>query len=244
MARRAFVLLAVLLLAACGGLENNLRDWNRSLYQGMGGKRETRITSQGIGSVLASCFNPDNGTLYPSQTGRCAAGYIAIPFSEAEQRYLASQEPPPAAAPPARSARAGLPADTASLPQQPPAYLRAEGQALCYDDSKQQIFGADQCPPGSRWIDTPEAEALQRAALDQAMWCYYPARRLLYRSRACRPGDRALPANEAETLWAQLPAGNKPRQRPSDSQRNLAPVPQVQSAPRGSIDATPLPAPR
>ncbi len=239
-ARRAYALIALLLLTGCGGLEDNLRDINRSLYRGMGGKADARISAPGTGAVLASCFNPDTGTLYPSQTGRCAPGYTAIPFSEAEQRFMASQEPPPPAQPQQRVARATLPAEPQQ--QQPPAYLRQEGQALCYDDARQQIFGADQCPPGSRWIDTPEAEALQRAALEQAMWCYYPSRHLLYRSRACRPGDRALPLAEAETLWAQLPAANKPRQRPGDSQRNLAPVPQVQSAPRGSIDATPLPA--
>ena len=247
MARLSCLLIAVLLLAGCGGLEGNLRDINRSLYRGMGGKAESRPASQGIGAVLASCFNPDTGTLYPSQTGRCAPGYTAIPFSEAEQRFMASQEPPPPPPSPQqqRVARAALPAEQQQTQQQqPPAYLRADGQALCYDDAKQQIFGADQCPPGSRWIDTPEAEALQRAALEQAMWCYYPSRRLLYRSRACRPGDRALPLAEAESLWAQLPVANKPRQRPTEAQRNLAPVPQVQAAPRGGIDATPLPAPK
>ncbi len=224
-------------LAGCGGMEDGLRDLNRSLYRGIGGAERAGPNRSG-GIATTACFNAESGLLYLSQTGRCAPGYVDIPASEAEKQFARRdgepvQEKSPEPAP-------GI---------QPPDSLRQAGQALCYDDSRQLIFGADFCPPGSRWIDTPEAEALQRAALEKAVWCYYPSRRLLYRSRACRPGDQVLNVADADRLWAQLPADRKPRQRPDGAaasggnQPPLAPVPQVQASPRGAVDAAPLPAP-
>jgi len=228
------------LLGACSGVEGNLRDLNKSLYRSIGGDRPPIVQRAGGGSVLANCFNADTGMLYPSQTGRCAPGYSAIPLSEAEQQLLRREEAPAGR----EVARQSLPPTTAAAVPQPSESLRADGQALCYDDRSQTIFGADQCPPGSRWIDTPEAEALQLAALQQAQWCYFSGRRLLYRARACRPGDAVLDVAAADQLWNELPGNLKPRERPGARQRNLDPVPKVQAAPRGRIDASPLPAPR
>lgn len=265
--RAVALFLAGLWLAGCGGMEDSIRDLNRSLYRGIGGAQErpsaAARNASGASGPLTACLNTENGMLYFSQTGRCAPGYIDIPASDAERQLArrdADTSGSTAAAPQQRRLlplREGpLPAEPQpgqpATPQvatlgagiQPPEALRQSGQALCYDDSRQQIFGADQCPPGSRWIDTPEAEALQRAALEQAAWCYFSGRRVLYRSRGCRPGDQQLALAEADRLWAELPADRKPRQRPSGGQPALAPVPQVQAAPRGGVDSTPLPAPR
>ncbi|MBP7064217.1 hypothetical protein [Ferrovibrio sp.] len=244
--RLAGIALLSLLLASCGGMEDSLRDLNRNLYRGMGGSERpsaaNRLSSAGSGPLTA-CFNAETGLLYLSQTGRCAPGYADIPATEAEKQFMrreAQQQPAQQAA---AAPRSGVALDQVATIQ-PPDSLREAGQALCYDDAKQLIFGADFCPPGSRWIDTPEAEALQRAALEQAAWCYFAGRRLLYRSRGCRPGDQVLAVAEADRLWNQLPADRKPRQRPAGgNQPALAPVPQVQAAPRGGVDATPLPAP-
>lgn len=245
---RGFVLFAlVLFVAGCGNVEGGLRDFNKTLYRSMGGERQNLGRPGGGGPVIANCFSSESGMLYPSKTGRCATGYTVIPLTEAEQQILARREQEAAAArqPATRPAAAPQTATSAAPPSPPPVgSLRGDGQALCYDDRTQTIFGAEQCPPGSRWIDTPEAEALQRAALEQAQWCYFSSRKLLYRARACRPGDAVLDLASAERLWADLPAASKPRQRPSEPQRALAPVPKVDAAPRGRIDATPLPAPR
>ncbi len=245
-----YSLLLLLLLAGCGGMEDSLRDLNRNLYRGMGGAERqsaaNRLSSGG--GPLSACFNAENGMLYLSQTGRCAPGYVDVPANEAERQF-ARRDAPAETSPPQQRTLLPLRSDVpqvANAPSgiQPPDSLRQAGQALCYDESKQQIFGADFCPPGSRWIDTPEAEALQRAALEQAAWCYFSGRRLLYRSRACRPGDQVLAVAEADRLWAELPADRKPRQRPAGGQPALAPVPQMQAAPRSGVDAAPLPAPK
>ncbi|WP_428247011.1 hypothetical protein [Ferrovibrio sp.] len=264
---RSFLFLAAcLLLAGCGGMEDSIRDLNRSLYRGMGGSQErpsaAARNASGASGPLTACLNTENGMLYFSQTGRCAPGYVDVPASDAERQLARRDSEASGSTASAQQQRRLLPLRDGPLapeqpaqpatPQvatlgsgiQPPEALRQSGQALCYDESRQQIFGADHCPPGSRWIDTPEAEALQRAALEQAAWCYFSGRRVLYRSRGCRPGDQVLALAEADKLWAELPADRKPRQRPSGGQPALAPVPQVQAAPRSGVDATPLPAPR
>ncbi|WP_341915563.1 hypothetical protein [Ferrovibrio terrae] len=116
--------------------------------------------------------------------------------------------------------------------------------ALCYNDTSGHVFEAPSCPPGSRWINSDEAELLQRAQLAEASWCFFPGRSVLYRSRACRPGDQKLNVAEADRVWDTLPADRRTRARPSATGGGVMPVPAVDAAPRGGVNATPLPAPR
>lgn len=246
---RLAALLLAALLAGCGGLEGNMRDLNRSLYRGLGGEtaRQARPTAAGEGAGLP-CFSADTGLLYTSQTGRCAAGYVAVgaDLAEREFRSTAGRDPVAGRAAPeivpypqrtAPSAAGQAVAAAAPLP-----FGRTvEGYALCYSDTTGHIFEAEVCPRGSRWIDTPEAEALQRAQLGAGAWCYFAGSRLLYRSRACRPGDQVLSVADANRLWDSLPPDRRTRTRPSDAGGAVQPVPPVSAAPRGGVNATPLP---
>jgi len=253
-------LASVLALGGCGDVEKSMRDMNRSLYRSMGGET-VRTPRGGSGDgPLVACFNAETGLLYMSQTGRCAPGYANMDAAQAEPRLTLSQpdtrDAQRAANAPRQPAPQAPAAVASALPQSAPASapapgafnadtIRAPGQALCYNDRTQQLFGADQCPPDSRWVNSEEAESLQRAALEVALWCYYPSRKLLYRSRACRPGDQALTVADADRVWSELSPDRRPRQRPAEARGSgLAPVPPAQAAPRGGIDSAPLPAPR
>lgn len=232
-------------------MESSIRDLNRSLYRGIHGEPDRGPRSYaGSSGEVASCFNAESGLLYATLTGRCAPGYAMIPADaamEQRNRPLAAGTPPSGNAPsrPApQTASAPLPSAGEAAPFDRTA-LALPGQALCFDPARQELFGADTCPPGSRWTDSAEAEAIQRAALEQSQWCYFSSRRVLYRARGCRPGDQAVQLAEADRLWTQLPADRRPRQRPSESRGSgLAPVPPAQAAPRPGVNATPLPAPR
>jgi hypothetical protein len=248
-------LLLLAVLAGCSGVEGGLRNLNRSLYHSWAGDEARTAgrpeTTGDAGDGGTPCFNAESGLMYVSQTGRCAPGYAAVALSEAERAFASSAERAPVAG------RGGP--DLTPYPQQPAGYppARAGGAgqaaavpaerrlALCYNDSTGQIFEAEACPAGSRWIDSADAEAIQRASLTQAIWCYYPARHVLYRSRACRPGDQTLTVAQADKVWDGLPADRRTRQRPSAS--GVAPpqpVPPVDAAPRRGVNATPLPAPK
>jgi len=266
---------ALLLLAAsligCSGLENSVRDLNRSLYRGMGGgsdrPRSTEVTASSAGTP---CFSADTGLLYTSQTGRCAPGYSAIGSEQAERQYQAttSREPvagrgaPEIAPLPQRSLQPATRGGIGNTPQAnvPPSGGAAIGTvtpydsnparvgenvyALCYSDGSGHVFEAPSCPSGSRWINSEEAELLQRAQLAEATWCFYPDRRLLYRSRACRPGDQKLSLAEANQVWDTLPADRRTKTRPSETTGGVQPVPSMNAAPRGGVNATPLPSPK
>lgn len=253
MRRFGLALLALAALAGCGGVEGGLRDLNRSLYRswsgddGRAGRPETG--SSDSAGADTPCFNAENGLMYVSQTGRCAPGYAAVALNQAEQAFGSSAARAPVAG------RGGP--DLTPLPQRsyPPARAgtataAAAGAperrlALCYNDSTGQIFESEACPAGSRWIDSADAEAIQRASLNQANWCYFPARHLLYRSRACRAGDQTLTVAQADKVWDGLPADRRTRQRPSAAAAPPPqPVPPVDAAPRGGVNATPLPAPK
>lgn len=253
-------LLILLALVGCGDMEKSMRDMNRSLYRSMGGET-VRVPRGSAGDgPLVACFNAETGLLYMSQTGRCAPGYANMDAAQAEPKLTLSQPDTRDAQRAANTPRQQQPAPSAGVvASAPPATpsatpsqgsfnadaIRAPGQALCYNDRTQQLFGADQCPPDSRWVNSEEAESLQRAALEVALWCYYPGRKLLYRSRACRPGDQALTVADADRVWSELAPDRRPRQRPAEARGSgLAPVPPAQAAPRSGIDSTPLPAPR
>ncbi|MFC3677553.1 hypothetical protein [Ferrovibrio xuzhouensis] len=250
MRRRGLVLLVLAALAGCSGVEGGLRNLNRSLYQtwsGDDGRTGRPETATGEGADAGTpCFNAENGLMYVSQTGRCAPGYAAIALDQAERAFGGSTARAPVAG------RGGP--DLTPLPQQsyPPARAGTTASAaptdrrlaLCYNDSTGQIFEAEACPSGSRWIDSADAEAIQRASLSRATWCYFASRHLLYRSRACRPGDQTLSVAEADRIWDGLPADRRTRQRPSATGGPLQPVPPVDAAPRSGVNATPLPAPK
>lgn len=222
-------------------------------------------------SAGTPCFSAETGLLYTSQTGRCAAGYTAIGVDQAERQFQASTQRAPvagrgapeiAAAPARNAAPARQGSGTiGATPQSnvppgpggtvyPTPYGSNEARvgegvfALCYNDSQGHVFEAPSCPPGSRWINSEEAELLQRAQLAEAAWCFFPDRRVLYRSRACRPGDQKLNLAEADRVWDTLPADRRTRARPSATTGGIAPVPAMDAAPRGGVNATPLPAPR
>ncbi|WP_341702792.1 hypothetical protein [Ferrovibrio sp.] len=253
---RPLLLLLVLAgLAGCSGLEDSVRDLNRNLYRSWAGDGDRQArgsgTTAGDGTAAeTACFNADSGLLYTSRTGRCAPGYVPIGLDAAEREFGAAGNRAPVAGRAApeiapllgsdvRPARAGgTPTATTGMTA-PERRL-----ALCYNDTTGQIFEAEACPPGSRWIDSADAAALQRANLGSALWCYFPGRRLLYRSRACRPGDQALTLAEADRIWDDLPPERRTRTRPSATASNLQPVPPVDAAPRGGVKATPLPAPK
>jgi hypothetical protein len=252
MRRAAPILLLLAALAGCGGLEGGLRDLNRGLYRtwsgndGHTGRPETAADAAGA-DAGTPCFNMESGLMYVSQTGRCAPGYAPVAAEQAARAFASSADRAPVAG------RGGP--DLTPLPQQP-AYPRARAGgadaaaperrlALCYNDTTGQIFEAEACPAGSRWIDSADAAAIQRASLDKANWCYFPARHLLYRSRACRPGDQTLTVAQADRVWDGLPADRRTRQRPSAAAvPPPQPVPPVDAAPRGGVNATPLPAPK
>jgi hypothetical protein len=256
----ALLLLSVTVIG-CSGMENSVRDLNRSLYRGLGGEARTRPVESTSSSAGTPCFSADTGLLYTSQTGRCAPGYSPIGSEQAERQFQSATSREPMTGRAAPEIRP-LPQRTiASVPQQnvPPAVAGSAGPparvnearvgegvyALCYNEASGHVFEAQSCPPGSRWINSEEAELLQRAQLAEATWCFYPDRRVLYRSRACRPGDRTLSLAEANQVWETLPADRRTRTRPSDTAgRPMQPVPEMQSAPRGGVNATPLPAPR
>lgn len=242
--RRAAILL-LLGIAGCSGLEDSVRDLNRSLYRTWAGDDRGARPETGGSGDLTPCFNSDSGLLYLSQTGRCAPGYAAIPIEQAASQFgstsgtrttgRSAPEPTP------------LPQQTyapATAARSAPASAAGTGQALCYNDQQGQVFGAASCPPGSRWVTAAEAEALQQAQLAGASWCYFASRRVLYRSRACRPGDQTLDLAQADRLWETLAPDRRPRQRPAETSSGVQPVPPVQASPRGGVSATPLPAPR
>jgi hypothetical protein len=257
-------------LGGCGSMETGIRDLNKGLYRTFGGSSDTRSrpidTSSSAGTP---CFSAETGLLYTSQTGRCAPGYTAIGADQAERQFQASTQREPVAgrgapeiAPlplrsvaPARSGTVGAqpqsnvpPAGPGGVPSQP--YRSNEARvgegifALCYSDSSGHVFEAQSCPQGSRWINSDEAELLQRAQLAEASWCFFPGRSVLYRSRACRPGDQKLNVAEADRVWETLPTDRRTRTRPSATTGGVAPVPAMDAAPRGGVNATPLPAPK
>jgi len=247
--RHAVLALLLSGLAGCSGMEDSIRGLNRSLYRTWSGDDGHAARPGGGGGDANAgipCFNAESGLLYVSQTGRCAPGYTAVAIDQAEREFKSSTERAPVAG-------RGAP-EVTPLPQRTYAPARAgtgaeatapdRRLALCYNDSSGQIFEAEACPAGSRWIDSADAAALQRANLGQAAWCYFPSRRLLYRSRACRPGDQTLSVAEANRIWDSLPADRRTRARPSEAAGNLQPVPPVDAAPRSGVNATPLPAPK
>lgn len=268
MRRGALHAALIFLVAGLAGCDN-MRDLNRSLYRGLGGETRSRPLEGGSTSSSAGipCFSAETGLLYTSQTGRCAPGYAPIGTTEAQQQFqTAAQRAPvagrgaPEIAPlpqqPQQAARPGIgavpqsnvpPSGPRGTPSAPYAVNDArvgEGVfALCYNDSAGHVFEAQSCPPGSRWINTDEAEILQRAQLAEASWCFFPGRSVLYRSRACRPGDQKLNVAEADRVWDTLPADRRTRNRPSATGGGAAPVPVMDAAPRGGVNATPLPAP-
>lgn len=270
--RRGAAVFALILLAAGLAGCDNMRDLNRSLYRGLGGETRTRPIEGGSTSSSAGtpCFSAETGLLYTSQTGRCAPGYAPIGSLDAQRQFqTASQRAPvagrgaPEIAPlPQQAPRPGIgpgigsapqsnvpPSGPGGVPSQPYAVNDArvgEGVfALCYNDSSGHVFEAPGCPPGSRWINTEEAELLQRAQLAEASWCFFPGRSVLYRSRACRPGDRQMNVAEADRVWETLPADRRTRNRPSATGGGAgAPIPAMNAAPRGGVNATPLPAAR
>lgn len=248
-------------LSAC----DSMRDLNRSLYRGLGGETRSRPVENTSSSAGTPCFSPETGLLYTSQTGRCAPGYAAIGADQAMQQFqTASQRTPVAGrgAPeitplPQTAARPALGAlPQSNVPPQGPGgvpvtpYPVNEARvgdgvfALCYNDASGHVFEAQSCPRGSRWINSDEAELLQRAQLAEASWCYFPGRSVLYRSRACRPGDQKMNVAEADRIWETLPADRRTRSRPSATTGGIAPVPNMDAAPRGGVNATPLPAAR
>lgn len=266
--RRGALHAALILLAAGLAGCDNMRDLNRSLYRGLGGETRTRPIEGGVTSSSAGtpCFSAETGLLYTSQTGRCAAGYAPIGAIEAQRQFQTQRAPvagrgAPEIAPlpqqTLQAARPGIgsmpqsnvpPSGPGGAPSQPYAVNDArvgDGVfALCYNDSAGHVFEAPGCPPGSRWINTAEAELLQRAQLAEASWCFFPGRSVLYRSRACRPGDRQMNVAEADRVWETLPADRRTRNRPSATGGGAgAPIPAVDAAPRGGVNATPLPAP-
>lgn len=255
MRQRALPLLVLLLLSSgCSGLEDSLRDMNRSLYRGWAGD-ETRAPRPGTATASAGytpCFNAESGLLYLSQTGRCAPGYTAIAIDRAEEEFRASgsrRQTTGAASPeitplPGRTYAPARQGDGAGQTATASARDHGSHMALCYSDSSAEIFEAESCPPGSRWINSEEAAALQRSQLGSASWCYFASRRLLYRSRACRPGDQALSVAQADALWERLPPDRRPRNRPVETRGGDTPVPPVDASPRGGVSSTPLPAPR
>lgn len=267
--RVALILIFLAGLTACSGMENSVRDLNRSLYRGWAGNdnRPNRNTSAEEVTATASgvpCFNSETGLLYTSQTGRCAPGYAPIGMDQAERQFTTTRAPVAGRAAPEISpipSRNIAPARSGSVPQSntPPAGPSAYSgtpyasnaarvgdnvYALCYNDSTGTVFEAPACPAGSRWINSDEAELLQRAQLAEASWCFFPTRSLLYRSRTCRPGDRRLTLAEANSVWETLPADRRTRQRPSETGGPIQPVPPADAAPRGGVNATPLPAPK
>lgn len=256
MQRTLAALLLLAVLAGCSGFEGGLRDLNRSLYRTWSGDdtrtgrppETTGSDDDAAADAGTPCFNAESGLMYVSQTGRCAPGYAPVAQDTAERAFASSTERAPVAG------RGGP--DLTPLPQQqgyPPARARSATAsaaaperrlALCYNDSTGQIFEAAACPAGSRWIDSADAAAIQRASLNKANWCYYPARHLLYRSRACRPGDQTLTVAQADRIWEGLPADRRTRERPSAAgTAPPQPVPPVDAAPRGGVNAAPLPAP-
>ncbi|PJI37709.1 hypothetical protein [Ferrovibrio sp.] len=267
--RRGAPVFALIILAAGLAGCDGMRDLNRSLYRGLGGETRSRPIEGGVTSSSAGtpCFSAETGLLYTSQTGRCAPGYAPIGNTEAQRQFqTATQRGPvagrgaPEIAPlpqqnPQQAARPGIgsipqsnvpPSSPGGVPSAPYAVNDArvgEGVfALCYNDSAGHVFEAQSCPPGSRWINTEEAELLQRAQLAEASWCFFPGRSVLYRSRACRPGDRQLNVAEADRVWETLPADRRTRNRPSATGGGAgAPIPAVDAAPRGGVNATPLP---
>jgi hypothetical protein len=272
MRRGALHAALILLVAGLAGCDN-MRDLNRSLYRGLGGETRTRPFESGSTSSSAGtpCFSAETGLLYTSQTGRCAAGYAPIGETEAQRQFQTAARRAPVAgrgapeiAPlpqqtmPQQAARPGIgsvpqsnvpPSGPGGVPSAPYAVNDArvgDGVfALCYNDSAGHVFEAQSCPPGSRWINTEEAELLQRAQLAEASWCFFPGRSVLYRSRACRPGDQKLNVAEADRVWDTLPADRRTRNRPSATGGGAgAPIPAVDAAPRGGVNATPLPAAR
>lgn len=260
-------ILALIVIAASLSACGSMRDLNRSLYRGLGGETRSRPAESTSSSIGTPCFNAETGLLYTSQTGRCAPGYTAIGTDQAMQQFQASTQRAPVAG---RSAPdiAPLPARPAvtlgAVPQSnvPPGPGGAVGStaatpypsnearvgegvfALCYNDSSGHVFEAPGCPAGSRWINSEEAELLQRAQLAEASWCFFPGRSVLYRSRACRPGDQKLNVAEADRMWETLPTDRRTRTRPSATTGGVAPVPAMDAAPRSGVNATPLPAAR
>lgn len=272
MLRAAVILLSVFGLAGCGSMETGVRDLNKSLYRTLGGGSDTQRPRPADTSSSAGtpCFSAETGLLYTSQTGRCATGYTAVGIDQAERQFQASTQRAPvagraapeiAAAPARTVAPATQGGGIGAVPQSnvapgpggtvyPTPYGSNEARvgegvfALCYNDSQGHVFEAQSCPQGSRWINTEEAELLQRAQLAEAAWCFFPDRRVLYRSRSCRPGDQKLNVAEADRVWDTLPADRRTRARPSATTGGIAPVPAIDAAPRGGVNATPLPAPR
>lgn len=228
--KRLWPLALLLSIAGCAGLEDSVRDLNRSLYRSWSGndtspQRRTAAAAADSAAEAIPCFSADTGLLYVSQTGRCAAGFTAVPAAEAERAFGSRGNDNAAASTLQREAKA--PSDRA--------------MALCYDDRQGQIFEAANCPPGSRWVNSAEATSLREAQQAGASWCYFSGRRLLYRSRACRPGDQTLNLAQADAMWDKLPPDRRPRQRPADAAGGTEAVPPVQAAPRGGVSATPLP---
>lgn len=275
MQRRGLALLLLAVgLAGCSGMENSIRDMNRSLYRGMGGGSDRPRLSDSTAASdrpVTPCFNAEAGLLYLSQTGRCAPGYSPVGTDMAERQFQASNSRAPVAGRGApeitpiqpRTYQPATRGGIGSTPQAnvPPGGGAAIGTitpydsnparvgegvyALCYNDSSGQVFEAQACPPGSRWINTEEAQLLQRAQLTEAIWCFYADRRVLYRSRACRPGDQKLSVAEANQVWDTLPTDRRTRTRPSETPNAVqAPVPTMNPVPRSGVNATPLPAPK
>ena len=254
-------ILALIVIAASLSACDSMRDLNRSLYRGLGGETRGRPIESTSSSVGTPCFSAETGLLYTSQTGRCAPGYAAIGTDQAMQQFQASTQRAPVAG-------RGAP-EIAPLPARPAGTLGAVPQsnvppsgpggaavtpypsnearvgegifALCYNDSAGHVFEAPSCPKGSRWINSEEAELLQRAQLAEASWCFFPGRSVLYRSRACRPGDQKLNVAEADRVGDTLPADRRTRARPSATGGGVMPVPAMDAAPRGGVNATPLP---
>lgn len=234
MVRRCGIAL-LLMLSGCAGLEDGVRDINRNLYRTWSGN-DARAARPGTSvdandaAEVSPCFSADTGLLYISQTGRCAAGYIAVPAAEAERAF---------------SNRRNSETTRTSSTLPPAATMPGAAMALCYDDGQGQIFEAAACPAGSRWVTTAEAASIQQAQLTGASWCYFSGRRLLYRSRACRPGDQSLSVAQADAMWEKLAPDRRPRQRPAEvAGGGVQAVPPVQAAPRGGVSATPLPSPK
>jgi hypothetical protein len=223
-------------------------------------------------SAGTPCFSAETGLLYTSQTGRCAPGYAPIGTTEAQQQFQTQRAPvagrgaPEIAPLPQQTRQAARPGPTAGIGSTPQSNVPPSGPggspggrpstpyavndarvgegvfALCYNDSAGHVFEAQSCPPGSRWINTDEAELLQRAQLAEASWCFFAGRSVLYRSRACRPGDQKMNVAEADRIWETLPADRRTRNRPSATGGGAgAPVPVMDAAPRGGVNATPLP---
>jgi hypothetical protein len=268
--RGSSVFALILLAAGLVGCDN-MRDLNRSLYRGLGGETRSRpIEGSTSTSAGIPCFSAETGLLYTSQTGRCAPGYAPIGTVEAQRQFQTAGQRAPVAgrgAPeitplpqqPQQAARPGPAPGIGAAPQSnvPPSGPRGtpsapyavndarvgEGVfALCYNDSAGHVFEAQSCPPGSRWINTDEAELLQRAQLAEASWCFFAGRSVLYRSRACRPGDQRMNVAEADRIWETLPADRRTRNRPSATGGGAgAPVPDMNAAPRSGVNATPLP---